>query len=206
MVAKAYDESRFKSIRGRLFGILRNRIFDRITQTFPNKGTAFDLACGTGLMSVWLINRGYSIVSGDLSKGMLQEARTKLKGSKNLQGLLQLDATRLPFRPKSFEIITSFRFLNLMPPDIRINIHKEASRIGKDVYMISYALNSSYQRIRGRIKALLGLSIKEGADVYPASFEEIRNELAEARIDVIKMCPVFRLLTSEVVILGRIRD
>jgi len=203
-VAKGYNKSRFGTLRGQLFALLRGLIIKRLGKGFPQKGTVFDLACGTGLMSTWLVGKGYDTISGDLSRGMLEVAQKKLSGSENFIGALQLDATSIPVKPKAFDVITSFRFLNLMPPNVRVIIHKEANRVGKGFYLVTYALNSPYQRFRGKLKTLLGLSGREGADLYPATLDEIRKELNEAGIEVISVQPLCRLLTSEVVILGRL--
>lgn len=205
-VAPTYDRSRFGTGRGRLFAYLREKLLEKAVQRFPRTGRAFDLACGTGILSEWLLGKGYLTISGDLSKGMLEKAKEKFSRMNNSGHVLQLNASNLPFKAKSFDIITSFRFLNLLPPPVRINIHKEASRVGRNYYLITYALNSSYQRFRGRIKSVLGFSSREGADVHPATCEEIVKELKEAKIEVVGTWPIFRLLTSEFIILGKIGD
>ena len=204
-VAIIYDSSRFSTIRGRFFRILRSRILERLALEFPPSGKVFDLACGIGLILAWLIKKNYQIISGDLSRGMIEIAKNNLDGSGSLDGFLQLDATRIPIKSKAFDIVTSFRFLNLMSPEDRVRIHKEVSRICKQYYLITYALGGPYQRFRGKVKAILGISLGEGADLYPATIEEIRNELAQAGIEMVSAYPVCSLLTSEIIVLGKIK-
>ncbi len=204
-VATLYDSTRFRTIRGRVFSIFRSRILEKLALEFPSSGKVFDLACGTGLMTAWFIKKNYHTTSGDLSRGMLEIAKNNLAGTDCLDGLLQLDATSLPIKSKSIDIVTCFRFLNLMSPDERVKIHKEISRICKNIYLITYALGGPYQRFRGQVKTFMGISLKEGADRYPAKVNEIRTELAQAGIDMISAQPVCRLLTSEIIVLGKIR-
>jgi hypothetical protein len=117
-------------------------------------------------------------------------------------GLSQFNACNLPFKDKSFDIVTGFRFLNLLSPEIRRVIHKEVARVGKSIYLFTYALDSLYQRWRGGMKAKFGFS--EGRDNYPATLDQIKEELIEAQINYIKDFKICNLLTSEIVILASI--
>ena len=202
-ISAKYDQTRFNTLRGKLFNLLRKRILRKVRKSFPSEGIALDVACGTGLASRWLSTNGYSVAAGDLSLGMLRVAYQKLACSKYLMGLSQLDACNLPFKDKSFDIITSFRFLNLISPEVRRAIHKEVARVGKSIYLFTYALDSPYQRWRGRMKVKLGFS--EACDSYPATLDYIKEELNAAHIDYIRDFKVCNLLTSEIVILASMK-
>jgi len=203
-ISNIYDKTRFSTLRGRLFSIFRGRILKKTLKSFPREGMALDLACGTGLISEWLLKNGYSVVGGDLSLGMLKIAYQKSAKSKYLIGLSELNACHLPFKDKSFDIVTSFRFLNLMSPETRRIIHSEVARVGKSIYLFTYALDSPYQRWRGRVKVKLGFS--GGCDNYAAHLDQIKEELNDAHIDYIRDFKVCNLLTSEIAILASIKE
>jgi SAM-dependent methyltransferase len=202
-ISEGYDKTRFGTIRGRIFNYFRSRILKNVLKVIPSQGVALDLACGTGLISEWLVENGYSVISGDISLGMLRVANRKLAKSKSFIGPSKLNACSLPFKDGAFDIVTSFRFLNLMPPDLRMKIHREVARVGKGPYLFTYALDSAYQRWRGRMKSRLGFS--EGTDNYPSSVEGIKMELRNVGIDFVQGTSVCSLLTSELVVLASIR-
>ncbi len=202
-IADTYDRTRFKTYRGKIFNAIRMRILNGFLGVSISGGLAFDLACGTGLISEWLLKNGCTVISGDISLGMLRVAHRKLAKSNLFVGLSELDACYLPFKDKIFDVVTSFRFFNLLPTDLRMKIHKEVARVGKGPYLFTYALDSPYQRWRGRMKNGLGLSKR--SDEYPATVEGIKRELRGAQIDLIHGIPVCSLLTSELVVLASIR-
>jgi SAM-dependent methyltransferase len=194
-VALRYDETRFKTIKGRLFKFLRSRRLERVHQEFPMGHTTLDIACGTGLISEWFFRKGHSVTAGDSSIQMLKVVRRKLNHSASL---VQFNAQFLPFRDKSFDSVTSFRFLNLVPPQIRLPIHQEIARVSRGYALLSYAKASRYQRWRGTIKRLLGLSSDEG---FPLTPEALERELKAAGMKSVKQMMVNRFLSSELIVL-----
>lgn len=56
-----------------------------------------EVGCGPGRDMVWLEEQGMNVVGADLSRGMLQQARLRVRGP-----LLQMDMRRLAFRPARF--------------------------------------------------------------------------------------------------------
>src|SRR4051794_37768805 len=70
-----------------------------------DKARVLDLAAGTGAMAKKLLARwpGLDIVGADLSSAMLAQGRDKLAGA--TWALVQADAARLPFEPRSFDTV-----------------------------------------------------------------------------------------------------
>lgn len=80
------------------------RCYDRLIARglFPSNGTVLDVGCGTGQISVPLVDHGFAVHGIDISAAMAQRARSKLRPGG--QGHYQVaDARRLPYRDGSFD-------------------------------------------------------------------------------------------------------
>lgn len=84
---------------------------------------ALDLACGPGIVTAALVGEGLRAVGIDLTLAMLHEATTGARSGLYLQG----DATRLPFREATFDLVVCRNVLHhSMAPD---RITAEAARV-----------------------------------------------------------------------------
>ena len=84
---------------------------------------ALDLACGPGIVTAALAGEGLRAVGIDLTLAMLREAVSGARGGLYLQG----DATRLPFRQATFDLVVCRNVLHhSMAPD---RITAEAARV-----------------------------------------------------------------------------
>ena len=82
-----------------------------------------DVGCGTGVMTHYL-QRHFAIVRGvDFSETMLSENR--------LSGRLCADAAQLPFRSRSFDLVTCSHLLHHMPPRKRLAAVEEFGRVAR---------------------------------------------------------------------------
>ncbi len=68
-----------------------------------------DLAGGTGIVAELLSSGGAEVVVADRSHGMLARARERVPGR-----VIQADATRLPVRDASVDVVTAIWFLHLV--------------------------------------------------------------------------------------------
>jgi ubiquinone/menaquinone biosynthesis C-methylase UbiE len=201
--AVTYDKSRFKTIRGRIFRYFRNRILNKYYVRIEAKGETLDLACGTGLIAEWFLMHGEKVTGSDFSMPMLNMAKQKLGLNGFLKGFVNADAHFLPFSDKSFDIITCFRFLNLMSPASRLIIHKEVSRVSRSYFLASYSIDSPYQKVRRLVKKLLGYP---GSGAFPVTKFMLKEELKRTGIFPIDIKTVFPLLTEEMVVLAEIKQ
>lgn len=198
--AGEYDKTRFKTVRGRIFKILRTRIMNKLLREFSLEGRVLDLACGTGLISEWLLQNKCKVVSGDFSFEMLSVLKKKLSGTNSSQSIVRTDALCLPFQDKSFDFVTSFRFLNLIPPESRIKVHKEIARVSRNYVLLAYAADSHYQRLRRLIKGYLGYSSNGG---FPVTKDDLLKELRSAGFEVVRTKMLLSLFTEELIVLAK---
>jgi demethylmenaquinone methyltransferase/2-methoxy-6-polyprenyl-1,4-benzoquinol methylase len=104
-------------IRRQGLELLNVRAGERVLEIGCGTGAALELipgqACAVGrapCLSAWGL---------DLSRGMLAQARTRLKKTGNLAALVQGDALRLPFQTASFDaIFTAFTLELIDTPEI----------------------------------------------------------------------------------------
>jgi SAM-dependent methyltransferase len=88
------------------------------------RGTALDVAGGTGIVSAELAARGWSVLVADASAGMLGVARRRLPGR-----VLQARADRLPVRTASVDLVTTIWLLHLLPVAGADRVVGEAARV-----------------------------------------------------------------------------
>ena len=111
---------------------LRHRLVKSLfTKEFRTGAFALDTGCGTGEYAISLAQVGFEVVGGDLSKGMLSVAKSKIKRHKLSQKiqLVRLEATELPFQSESFDTITCIALLDWVPDSQRLLV--EANRVLK---------------------------------------------------------------------------
>ena len=84
---------------------------EQVLPWLPPGGAVLEIGPGPGVLLAQLAGR-YSLAVGlDLSPGMLQEARRRLRRASRPVRLVQGEATRLPFAAHSFDgIVTTFTF------------------------------------------------------------------------------------------------
>ena len=75
------------------------------------KGDVLDLACGTGSLSVPLVERGFNVTAADISQDMLTVAAAK---SSEVRWLC-LDMTELPFEEQFDGVICALDSINHLP-------------------------------------------------------------------------------------------
>lgn len=78
-----------------------------------------EVGCGTGILSMLLMERGASrVVGGDISRSMLEQCRKKAADQGYDQDRMEfreLDSEELPFGDSSFDIVVSSMMLELVP-------------------------------------------------------------------------------------------
>ena len=110
---------RLKGVRRETVGMSRVRPEDRV----------LDVCTGTGDVALEFARRCESVVGIDLSAGMLAVARQKDKEDKVC--FLQMDATRLDFADREFDVSAISLALHDMPPQVREKVLREMTRVTK---------------------------------------------------------------------------
>ncbi|MCH7735826.1 MAG: class I SAM-dependent methyltransferase [Chloroflexi bacterium] len=112
--SRSYDEDRGQFVSG---AALMQRI-DWALETLRPGGSLLDLGCGTGQLLRQAADRtqGKGLLAGlDLTPHMLRLARAELGCGVNL--LEGNAATGLPFKEKSFDVVTSLNLVQELPAD-----------------------------------------------------------------------------------------
>ena len=79
------------------------QIVSRMKKVLDRKMTVLELACGTGLLSVWLAGSVRLLEATDFSEEMIRQAKAKAHSSR-LHFSVQ-DATNLPYAPGAFDAV-----------------------------------------------------------------------------------------------------
>jgi len=73
---------------------------------FDSRDIVLDIATGSGRMLQQLLNRGYTVISGDIDKEALDRAKERLGDLGNKPKFMLFDAHSLPFDDNSINAIT----------------------------------------------------------------------------------------------------
>jgi len=108
-VAEGYEKDRFRSKAGRL----TDRLHQEAVVSLLNKGGVvgkkiLDLGCGTGRFSRLFSSMGGRVVSVDVSREMLLQARKQRSAEVYVEGTI----LSLPFKENAFDLTVSINVLN----------------------------------------------------------------------------------------------
>ena len=194
--ADTYDAVRFRSLKGRWEDRLEKNAIVRVLRDVPSGARVLDLPCGTGRITEFLLDMGYKVVGADISEPMMAHAREKLAGRSNLESLDRADAESLPYQDGEFDAVTSLRFSNHVPPDVRLRVLKEMRRVSKGPIIISYCNPNTISALKRRIKALIR---KPRAPWNPATPRQVAAEAAQAGLKITRASAIVPLISETVV-------
>jgi SAM-dependent methyltransferase len=87
--------------------------FDQfVVDSFPNGGTALDLAGGIGRHALWLAKRNWQVTVVDISEVAIRKLDQKAQQLDLTLNLLALDAREYTFEPARFDLIVMFYHLD----------------------------------------------------------------------------------------------
>jgi len=175
---------------------------------------ALDLPCGYGRFTSMLRERGFNVVSADLSFEMARRAaenasaltsdpggkepadRTEKRSGEGLPSLggwfpsVAANAGRLPFRSGVFDLIFSIRFFHhVHNPEDRAAILREFYRSSAGYVLASFYRMNGLHVLQRRIRRLFGKSRTNIKMVEPGVFEKAAED---AGFEIIRVVPLFR--------------
>jgi SAM-dependent methyltransferase len=137
-VAETYDELRLERPRQRLRLALEARILRKALADISRPARLLDVACGTARLAPLL--REYGPLTGvDASPVLLREARQRRAGA---AVWVLGDATALPFRTGSFDVVVSTRFLRHLDAGGRRAVFEELRRVSRRRVVVDVLLGA----------------------------------------------------------------
>jgi SAM-dependent methyltransferase len=191
-----YERRRYRGQDQRLVDRRERRILGKILQEMGGAyRRVLDLPCGYGRFSRLLLDKGFSLVSSDLSFHMVKRAREK-SGESRLHSAVAADAKQgLPFKNGAFSVLLCARFFHhLHEKREREYILSEFSRVCSDWLVLSYYqrnwLHSLQRKLRRRLK-------KSKTMIKMISRKEFYEEVRAADFNVVRVSPLFRGIHSQ---------
>lgn len=115
--AESYDVRRYGTTSGKRADLFHKRILDEMLfVNLPINGSVLELGCGTGRLMAYAAERGVSITGTDISKAMLDIARSRLvKAGHQDMLLVQNNGIDMTFPDNMFDAVYAILVINLMP-------------------------------------------------------------------------------------------
>ncbi len=192
-IADNYFEKRFKNIPGIINHFLEKTFLINSIKNLEIN-SALDVACGTGRMTKELLSQNISKVTGvDISQEMLVNAKKYCGIEEGITFQLE-DATDLSFKDKSFDLCITFRFLDHLPEEDKLNALKEMIRCSKKYVVFTMANVNFWTTIARNFRKLLNKKYYEG---YLVDEAKIKKFLELNNMNVIKCSLKFPILSME---------
>ncbi len=181
-VVDHYDTRRF---RGGVSGPKSERKWRLILRALGDDAgitSVLDVPCGTGRFTSRILERGWKLINGDISRPMLAAASQYATGG--YLGGARMDAERLPFADASIDVVLSIRFLMHVPREARIRIYREYGRVARRCVIIDvrhkYCANLWWKKLR----RALGMHVKVPSHRY--SLRELEADLSQAGLRIVR--------------------
>ena len=177
-VAQRYDSERFSGLAGRVFDALEKRAIRRAFAGILRNAIVMDLPCGTGRLAETLLEQGFHVVGIDISAAMLHVAERKLERFGSRFETLVSDVHELARKQQAvYDVALCARVLMHFPLEEQITFLRSVAHLTKGRVVFTQSLSTPYQRLRRRVKRLLG---NPPSAVYPITDEELKALLAGA--------------------------
>ena len=135
-VARTYDSRKQSTPAQQRDYRATTRAVDRILHLAAPGASLLDCPVGTGRFIDLAMRRRLSYTGADISMPMLQIAREKLGSAGEDIRLLRADATCLPFDTEEFDIVLAFKFISLLPVEVRRAALSELARVTKKYLVV----------------------------------------------------------------------
>jgi len=182
-IAQEYEK--YYETKYRRADLLEKKLLTKLFGQFQNVRKVLEVGCGTGHFTRWMESAlGFECYGVDTSKAMLSEARQMWPKA----SLLESEAIHLPFKPKSFDIVTFITSLEYMPD--AASALNEAARVAKEGIIIGLMNKKSPSTARKMLRAkTMKDSFYRNAKFYSVS--DIEKKLPEESAVVFCCTTVF---------------
>ena len=182
-VVETFDKDRSKYAFEKYKNSVEAKFLQKNLQKIPGNPKILDVGCGTGRMlpPIFNLNKKIKYFGVDTSKEMITQLKKKevFKKNKKLISLKIADATKIPFKNDSFDLVFTYHVLWHLPKDIQIKILKEMIRVTKKGgYILFDFLNKNF--LWERVKWLFGHKKTKG--IYKLNLFEIRKIIDKKEI------------------------
>ncbi len=141
-----------------------------LSKIFTKKGRILDIGTGTGFLAILLAELGHEVVGVDISKGMLEKAKSK---AKHLDISFKLgDAENLPFSDNSFDATICRHVLWTLPnPERALQEWYRVVKPGGKVVIIDGAWHNetAFSKVKSFV-GKLGIAITERRNPWKLNY------------------------------------
>jgi SAM-dependent methyltransferase len=210
-IATTYDASRFTGLRSRrhdreceviacALDVARQLDLARDPEARPLQDV-LDVPTGTGRFLPLLLGRGLETYGADVSHEMIEQARGRVTSmSLACSGFVQADATALPWRDASFDVVMSMRFFFHLPSAVRVAVMREMSRVSRGWVLVDYR-HAHVPRHHVR-RWFHSIGIGKAAQPRP-SRETIFGELRDAGLEPVRIFEIVPIFSDKWFVLAR---
>lgn len=199
-VAERYDRERFSSLAGRAFNALEKHHIRKAFKQVSRAATIVDLPCGTGRFAEVLLDEGFRVVGIDISPPMLEVARRKLQRFGARFEARVADVRELAKQEKKrYDVALCARVLMHFPLGEQIEFLRSVVELTKARVVFTQSLSTPYQRLRRRIKRLLG---NQAPAMYPITEMELKTLLAGAGLKEVSRVRPMALLSEAIYVIA----
>ncbi|MEX0932611.1 MAG: class I SAM-dependent methyltransferase [Candidatus Pacearchaeota archaeon] len=184
-VVEMFDKERNKyAFQKYKHKIEANFLKKTIASLKQDKIKILDVACGTGrmLLEVFSIGKEIEYAGLDTSKEMISilKKRAEKLGIKKKVKIKIGDATKMPFKDNSFDVVYSFHLLWHLPEEDQEKIIKEMLRVcKKDGFIVFDVLNENF--IWEKIKR------KKTEEIYKLQIDHVKGIIGDRKIEIEKL-------------------
>ncbi len=203
-----------------LNGVLHRRQVRFLNRVLAERAprTVLEIACGPGRLTAAMQGLGFG-VAVDASPAMLETAQQRMNGGPARWSFLRTDAFVLPFRPESFDVAYTLRFIRHFQFDDRQRLYREIQRVLRPrgvlvVDALNREVSLPYRLKRGvdsyRIYDVLYLRHEIEAELQAAGFRVLatqgilRHSTVQRRLNRLRRLRMHRLATRLIDLLERI--
>lgn len=198
-VANEYDRKRFSSLAGRVFNYLEKRTVIRCFASVPKGCIIADAPCGTGRLAEPLLAAGYRVHGLDISEEMLDVARQRLHGFPDRFTCEVADVKAMRAHEPLYDAALCARVLMHFPLDQQIEFLSGVADLSRTTVVINHSLDSAYQRLRRRVKHLLG---NQASANHPVSNADIKVLLQKSGLREIQRYRLISLISEAIYIVA----
>jgi 2-polyprenyl-3-methyl-5-hydroxy-6-metoxy-1,4-benzoquinol methylase len=202
-VAEEYDRIRFSSLAGRTFNALERRTIGKAFAGIARDRRVVDVPCGTGRLAETLLELGFDVSGVDISAPMLNVAKRRLDRFGDRFSTRVADVAVLAQEsPASFDVALCARVLMHFPLEQQIAFLGNVARVARETVILTQSLSTPYQRLRRRVKGMLGNQPPAG---YPITNAELASLLEASGLRESRRFRTFAPISEEIIVVAEKR-